>query len=146
MAVEFKYPVRILEKYLDVFGHVNNSTYLELYEEARWEMITQNGFGYDVIKEKKMGPVILGLNLRFKKELLGRDKIIIHTKYNGMRNSKIMKLSQWMTKDDGQLASTLDIEAGLFCTESRKLLAPTSLWFKAIGIDSKEEELLTTDI
>ena len=45
MALIFRYPLTILEKHLDSFGHVNNATYLHLYEEARWDFITKRGFG-----------------------------------------------------------------------------------------------------
>ena len=33
----FTYPLLIKETYLDTFGHVNNATYLTLFEEARWD-------------------------------------------------------------------------------------------------------------
>ncbi len=41
----FVYDTQIKEHHLDSFGHVNNATYLSLYEEARWESITENGYG-----------------------------------------------------------------------------------------------------
>ncbi len=31
-----EYHLLILEKHLDTFGHVNNASYLEILEEARW--------------------------------------------------------------------------------------------------------------
>ena len=39
----FTYEMLIKEKHLDTFGHVNNATYFELLEEARWDFITNNG-------------------------------------------------------------------------------------------------------
>ena len=38
-----EYEVVIREHHLDVFGHVNHAVYLELFEEARWELVTANG-------------------------------------------------------------------------------------------------------
>ena len=62
----FKYELQILGTHLDAFGHVNNSVYLQLYEMARWDFIEKNGFGLEVIKELKQGPVILDLSLTFR--------------------------------------------------------------------------------
>ena len=47
----FVYETLIRESHLDTFGHVNNATYLQLYEEARWELITRNGYGLAKVRE-----------------------------------------------------------------------------------------------
>jgi acyl-CoA thioester hydrolase len=44
------YPLTIKETYLDTFGHVNNAMYLALLEEARWDLITTNGYGLKIIQ------------------------------------------------------------------------------------------------
>ena len=82
----FEYPLTILETHLDTFGHVNNAVYLQIFEEARWELITQNGYGLDKIKETGLGPTILEIKIRYSRELKPRTKIIIKTQlasYNG---------------------------------------------------------------
>ena len=76
----FEYEVLIREMHLDSFGHVNNAAYVMLYEEARWDFITKNGFGLDYIQKQQAGPVILDLSVRFKRELKNREKIIIKSK------------------------------------------------------------------
>lgn len=40
-----EYPVVIREDQLDTFGHVNNAAHLDILEEARWDIITRNGYG-----------------------------------------------------------------------------------------------------
>ena len=72
--MEFVFETVVAGNHLDVFGHVNNANYLELYEEARWDFIEKNGFGLDRIMRDKIGPVILDINITFKAELLNRDK------------------------------------------------------------------------
>ena len=47
-----EYPLLIVERHLDTFGHVNNATYLELFEEARWDWLQQNGYGLDEIRKR----------------------------------------------------------------------------------------------
>lgn len=130
----FKYPLTIRESHLDTFGHVNNATYLSLYEEARWELIEGGGFGLSKIKEFGMGPVILDLHLTFKRELINRDQIIITALNGEMKNSLVFSMHQEMLRaDDGSLCSTLDLSVGLMDLKKRKLIAPTPEWLSAIS-------------
>jgi YbgC/YbaW family acyl-CoA thioester hydrolase len=128
----FEYELVIKEHHLDSYGHVNNATYLTLYEEARWEMITLNGYGYNKVQEIQIGPVILEAHVKFSKELKLREKIKINMQlvsYEG----KISKLKQQMINDKQQVASELIVTVGLFDLKERKLLRPTPEWLKAIG-------------
>ena len=50
----FEYQVLIQEVHLDSFGHVNNAAYVMLYEEARWDFITKQGFGLDYIQKHQV--------------------------------------------------------------------------------------------
>ena len=133
--MEFVFEKVIAGNHLDVFGHVNNANYLELYEEARWDFIEKNGFGLERILREKVGPVILDINVTFKAELRNRDKIKIFSHPGEMKHKFIMNLHQKMEKEDGTIASTLVMQIGLFDLEKRKLLTPTKDWFKAIGMD-----------
>src|SRR5690606_41681750 len=90
----FEYELLIREAHLDSFGHVNNAAYVMLYEEARWDFITKNGFGLDYIQEHQVGPVILDLSVRFKRELKNREKIRITSVTSEIISSKIMVLEQ----------------------------------------------------
>jgi acyl-CoA thioester hydrolase len=134
--MEFVFETIVAGNHLDVFGHVNNANYLELYEEARWDFIEKNGFGLERIMRDKIGPVILDINITFKAELLNRDKIKIISHPGEMKHKYIMNLHQKMVKDDGTVASTLIMQIGLFDLTKRKLILPTKDWFKAIGMDA----------
>jgi acyl-CoA thioester hydrolase len=131
----YEYHMTILEHHLDTFGHVNNATYLEIYEEARWDFITANGLGLKEIMESKVGPVVLDINLTFKAELKNREKIkIISQARTEMRNKFVMVLDQKMLKEDGKIASTLTLSVGLMDLNLRKLAAPTREWMDALGV------------
>ncbi len=130
----YEYELTILEHHLDTFGHVNNATYLELYEEARWDFITKNGLGLKEIMETKVGPVLLDLNLTFKAELKNREKIkIISEGRKEMRNKYVMILDQKIINESGKVASTLTISVGLMDLNLRKLISPTVEWRNALG-------------
>ncbi len=73
----FSYQLLIREQHLDSYGHVNNATYVSLFEEARWEMSTQRGYGYNKIQESGKGPIILEINLKFLKEVTLRETVTI---------------------------------------------------------------------
>jgi len=130
----FQYPMLIIEKHLDTFGHVNNATYLELYEEARWDFIEKNGWGLKKIQATGIGPVILELNLKFKRELKNRKQITITSVFKEMKNSKVMVLFQQMINCDGAVASELELEVGVFDLKQRSLITPTPEWLNAVGV------------
>lgn len=128
----FIYRLQILEHHLDNFGHVNNAVYLSLYEEARWDFITRNGYGLDVIMQRQKGPVILEARVRYRKELLNRDWITIRSYPEAPSNRKIMTIKQEMIREDGTLASEADFLVGYMDFKTRKLLSPDEDWNKAI--------------
>ncbi|MCB9196304.1 MAG: thioesterase family protein [Flavobacteriales bacterium] len=127
----FEYPMVIMEHHLDTFGHVNNATYLQIYEEARWQFITDNGYGLDKVKSSGFGPVILEINIRFMKELKNREKIIIYSTTSDY-DSKVGKIKQWITDSEGNRCSEIEMSVGLFDTKNRKLVLPTEDWKRAV--------------
>ncbi|MDR3478357.1 MAG: acyl-CoA thioesterase [Gammaproteobacteria bacterium] len=129
----FAYPFTIKEIYLDTFGHMNNATYLTLFEEARWDLITKNGYGLKKIQETGLGPTILELKLTFFKELRLRETITIETQMISYEK-KIGKLSQKMIRD-GETCCAAEFVIGLFSVKERKLVLPTPEWLQAVGID-----------
>jgi YbgC/YbaW family acyl-CoA thioester hydrolase len=131
---EFSTKIQILESHLDTFGHVNNATYLSLYEQARWQFITERGFGLKEIQKRAVGPVILELNLKFKKEITNREVIEIKSFPEEPKRELIMQMKQNMLKEDGSIASTLELTVGLMDLKARKLIAPTPEWLHAIGL------------
>ncbi len=128
------YPLMIRESHIDTFGHVNNATYLQIMEEARWQMITERGYGLDKVRESKQGPVILEVNLKFLHELRLREKISIQTdliEYKG----KIGKLRQTVIKENKEVAADAIFVFGLFDLNIRKLVDPTPAWKLAVGLN-----------
>ncbi|MGE3611465.1 MAG: acyl-CoA thioesterase [Bacteriovoracaceae bacterium] len=130
----FEYEVMIKECHLDSFGHVNNAVYVQLYEEARWDFITKNGFGLDYILKHQKGPVILDLSVRFKRELVNREKIKILSKAIDIIGPKVMVLEQQMVKGDGKIASEAKFTVGFFDMKNRKLINAEPEWLRACGV------------
>ena len=130
----FEYEIVIKECHLDSFGHVNNAVYVQLYEEARWDFITKNGFGLEVIQRDQVGPVLLDLQVKFRREIKNREVIKIHSQTREILSSKMLVLDQKMIKADGKIASEALFTVGFFDMKQRKLIEANPLWLKAVGV------------
>ena len=140
MAIEnevFEYQKKILEHHLDTFGHVNNATYLEIFEEARWDFLTLGGFGMSRIQKEKVGPVILDISMSLKKEILNRENIIIKSQMKEVKNKYVFSMWQGMYKEGGILASEIILSFGVMDLEKRKLMVPSKEWWQVIGMNTK---------
>lgn len=132
-----RYTVTIRETHIDSLGHVNNAVYLTLFEEARWEWITAGGYGLAEIRQYRQSPVILDVTARFLREVRLRETVEIESRllsYEG----KTGKLEQHMirTEADGDrtVCCTALFTMGFFDLDARRLIAPTPLWEKALGL------------
>jgi YbgC/YbaW family acyl-CoA thioester hydrolase len=134
LNVIFEYEVMIKESHLDSFGHVNNAVYVQLYEEARWDFITKNGFGLDVIQRDQIGPVLLDLQVKFKKEIKNREIIKIQSQTREIISSKMMVLEQKMINSAGRIASDAVFTVGFFDMKTRKLIDASPDWLAAVGV------------
>lgn len=131
--MDHEYKILILESHLDTFGHVNNAAYLTIFEEARWDLITANGYGMTEVQKRKQGPVILEVNLKFIKELKLRQEITVRTAMESYPG-KIGTLVQKMVNSKGEICSEARFTFGLFDLAERKLILPTPAWMKAVGL------------
>jgi thioesterase-3 len=105
---------------------------LQLFEEARWDWISGNGYGIDKIRETGLGPTILEIQLKFLKELRLRYKITIESQMLSYEK-KIGVIEQEMKNEAGELCCQARFTMGLFDTHARKLILPTAEWLKAVN-------------
>ena len=134
MSKIFEYDLMIKEFHLDTFGHVNNAVYLQIMEEARWDLITKNGYGLKEVFAKKIGPTILEVNLQFKRELKNRQKIKILTSCLEY-TKKVGTIEQKIINEAGEECAIAHFKFGLFDLNQRKLIDATPEWKHAIGAD-----------
>ncbi|HXK08377.1 MAG TPA: acyl-CoA thioesterase [Vicinamibacteria bacterium] len=127
------YELLIHEQHLDTFGHVNNATYLEILEEARWDLITANGYGLDEVHRRRIGPVVLDVQLRFRRELRNRQRVTIRS-WLESHSGKIGRFEQHILDDAGNLCCEAVFTIGLFDLTARKLISPTPEWIAALGL------------
>ena len=128
----FYYPIVIKEHHLDTFNHVNNATYLELLEEARWEFLTQNGFGLNEIQRLKVGPIVLEFHIKFLKELTLRQAITIESQLLTYER-KVGSMQQTIYDENHTRCCEAHMTFGFFDMIARKLIPPSNEWLSAIG-------------
>lgn len=129
----FTYPVKILEHHIDAYGHVNNVAYIALFEEARWDMITSKGCGLDYVRSSSIGPVVLEIQCKFRRELRLRQDVFIRSSMQSWRG-KIGVMRQTIEDRDGTLFCEALITMGFFNLSTRRLVPPGSDWSQALGI------------
>ncbi len=137
MAIVRDKTIIVSEAHLDSFGHLNNARYLELFEQARWDLITERGFGIETIRRTQTGPVILEVSVKFLRELAPRETVVIRTELVSYER-KVGKLQQQMLKPDGAVACEAIFTFGLFDLARRKLVEPTAAWAYAVGLTPAE--------
>lgn len=118
---DFIFKTQIQESHIDMLGHVNNAFYLQLFEQARWSFITDNGYGLERIMATKQSPVVLEVNLKFKKELKNREAIEIRSYMKGWRG-KIGQIYQEIVNSEDIISCSGLFTIGFFDMESRKLI------------------------
>ena len=133
--IRHTYDFVVQETHLDSFGHMNNSVYLELFENARWDFIDKRGFGYKHIHSIQIGPTILEIQLKFKKEVKLRMKVRIESQMLS-QEGKVGELLQEMRDENGELLTEMKMKMGLFDMKARRLIAPTPEWLRAIGLEN----------
>lgn len=127
-------PMTIEPRHCDLYGHMNNAAYAELLEEGRWDFITQRGYGRDVVTALGQGPVVLQLNIRFRRELSPGEKVIVESVLSEVR-SRSATVSQQILTSGGLVACEAEATLGLFDLKTRRLIGPNEAWKKALATE-----------
>ncbi len=126
-------PIVIKETFLDLFGHMHHVAYLNLFEQARWDLIVDRGYDVARIRETGIGPTILEAKLSFMREVRLRDVIVIQTQLTSYEK-KVGKLAQKMMRGN-DLCCAGEFTFGLFNIHERKLVLPTPEWRATLELD-----------
>jgi YbgC/YbaW family acyl-CoA thioester hydrolase len=73
-----KYDLNVRGYELDSFGHVNNSVYLNYFEQARWEIFHELGL-IDYFTANNMLLVVTEIQIRYSREVKLFDKLEVRT-------------------------------------------------------------------
>ena len=137
--VTFRYERRIRETDLDFLGHVNHAKYLSMLEEARWEMISDRGYGLSALQEAMISPLSYKSTFNTKERFaIENASSLRHTRKCHL--SKVGTLEQIVRKENGQIAARATITYGVMDLKQRMLIHPPSIWLKAIGVENEPKK------
>lgn len=134
----FKYPMHIKKYHLDSFDHVNNAAYLQILEEARWDLLHKHGVNLKTIQTSGIGPVLLECTIKFLKELRMNQAIVVESKMLSFR-AKVGIMAQNILNEQNELCSSAQITFGVFDLKNRKLIVPPQEWLWLMGIDEEHK-------
>ncbi|MGG4492492.1 acyl-CoA thioesterase [Brevibacillus reuszeri] len=125
MAHRFDFTVRSTD--IDVIGHVNNAKYLEYMEWARFDWIWQKGFTLDELKRRQIMPVVVNININYRKELQMREEVhAITTVVKVGEKSFVIKHELYNEKE--QLVADGDVTMVMIDANTRRsILLPEEL-------------------
>lgn len=128
---EFIYKFEVTEDLLDEYNHINNARYLDLYEQARWAILEVSSFGRQYVKETGIGPVIIEVTVKFRKEIKLGEIVTIRT-ISKIEGNRIFLFSQEMKNENDEICSTAIFKGALFDLKTRKIIKPDEKWRKAL--------------
>lgn len=129
-----EYVITVLEQHLDAYGHVNHVDYITFFEQARWDLVNAGGCGLDYVKSTGVGPVVLEIRTKFRKELRLRQSVKIRSQMIQWR-SKMGVIRQWIIDENEIVYCEAEITLGMFDLQRRKLVSADPNWSKALGVE-----------
>ncbi len=127
MTFDHEFTTQVLAKHIDGYGHVNNAVYLQFFEEARWDWIQQGGGDRDLVQSSGVGPIVVGIELRFSRELIEGDKITVKSTQEG-EIGRVYTLKQLIYKESGEMACKASYRLAFMDIKARKIVEAPQKW------------------
>lgn len=127
-----RYEFTVKPEYLDGLGHMNNVAYFRVYEDARWAMISERGFGVEAMERLQQGPVVLRIEIDFLREVKAGRPYWIESS-NLSYEGKVQKVLQEIKSEEIGVHARAVFTMGLFDMKARKLVLPSEDWLRASG-------------
>ncbi|MFI7347297.1 acyl-CoA thioesterase [Streptomyces sp. NPDC049936] len=133
-AGEFTVLVGVRGYETDAQGHVNQSVYLQYAEHARWQHFQAAGITQAAILAAGTAPVVLELNVRFKKELRAGEEVTVSCVFEWSDRS-VYRARQTIRKADGTIAAELSGVGGVLDMSRRTLVTDPVAALRKLATD-----------
>ncbi len=90
---------------LDSMGHVNHSVYANYYEYGRVEYMNKAGLRFDSLIKDNTYPVIVNININYKKSAKLYDELEIRGKFVNVGNTSVTMKQEIVNVDTNQTIS-----------------------------------------
>jgi YbgC/YbaW family acyl-CoA thioester hydrolase len=78
--MKFKYKKRVYGYECDVYGHLNNAVYLQIFEAARSEAIIEMGLPLSELKKDSIMMFVVRVEVDYKRGILHEDDIEVQSR------------------------------------------------------------------
>lgn len=119
---------------VDVVAHLNNAAYLSIFEAARWDVFSQVGVDTEAMLGGGQTPVIVAIDLSFRREVRLGETVVIHTTWEVIAPRRIRTVQE-MRDEAGELRAVGTFWSTFFDLRSRKAIDPPASVLRACGID-----------
>ncbi|MDH3270853.1 MAG: acyl-CoA thioesterase [Gemmatimonadota bacterium] len=85
---------------LDSFGHVNHAVYLNYFEHARFEALSEAGFSWDVLAEREWAIFVVRIEVDYLAEATRGDLLLIRTWADSFRRTSMILAQEMVRADD----------------------------------------------
>ena len=121
----FSMPLSIRWADIDANRHLRHSVYYDFAAAARMKLLSDRGLTTKKFEEFHMGPILFREEAVFRKEILLEDQITITVElYKTNEDYSRWSLRHTFLKEDGSLATTLNIDGAWIDLNLRKLAKP----------------------
>jgi len=126
MHFTHEYRSLVKAEQIDLYGHVNNTQYLQILEAARWDWTEQFGGSRELVKELGVGPIVIEIQIQFRRELKVGDEIFIKSQREFPR--KVYLLEQEIFNAKNELVCKAKFKMGFMNLETRRLVDLPPKW------------------
>ena len=102
---------------LDPYDHVNHSVYIQYFETARIEWLTEVGYGLDTLKKMGRQIVVVKINTSFTSPAVADDLLTVTTQVAEVRRATV-SWHQQITRGEDVIATQL-MEAAMTDSNGR---------------------------
>jgi acyl-CoA thioester hydrolase len=121
----FSLPIQIRWADLDPNRHLRHSVYYDYGATVRVACFSQLGLTTTKLDELRIGPVLFREEALFKREIKFEDRITVDAEISTARNDYArFSVRHHFYKEDGTLASILNMDVGWIDLDRRKLTLP----------------------
>ncbi|MBN2231617.1 MAG: acyl-CoA thioesterase [Deltaproteobacteria bacterium] len=113
--------ITVQSTHLDMFGHVNNATYVEYLEWARVKMAAEAGIDLIKMFHEGVGPAVLKLEINYRKESRLGDVLLVDAHCTRTRGDKVGIINQTIRNQaTGDLVCDAEVTFVMFDLQHRR--------------------------
>ena len=114
--------IKIRGYHCDFYGHVNNARYLELLEEARWQLL-EDGLDLGYWKERGMGFVVASVTINYRRPAGLGTVLDIHSEMTRLGGKSGIIRQEIVDAQTGKTVADADITFVVIDLKTGKALA-----------------------